>query len=229
MHPQRNISMIVWDLDNTLIDRDAAFRAFFADWLTLHFPAEDIAQRLAFICKIDRSGDGDRPDFCRQVLKHCGLADSGAADLWELFQRELPCYIALDPRVALLLDSFAEIYPMCVATNGGSVLQRAKVRQAGLDRWFPAERIFVSSEIGACKPERAFFDFLLAATPVAPGESLFVGDHIENDIHGAAAAGMQTCWVSLGRHRPATLPADFLVAQVWELGSLLCPPLLPTA
>lgn len=216
--------MITWDLDNTLIDRDAALRAFFESWLGRRLPVEKIAPLLACICSADRSGDGDRLEFCAQALKACGLPRSGAAELWGELQRELPYKVTLDPRVERLLDSLSSIYPMCIVTNGGSTLQRAKVRQAGLDCWFDKSRVFVSAEIGAAKPERAFFDAVLIATSASPSEVLLVGDHPKNDIRGAAACGMQTCWVSLGRARPHALPADYSVERVWELETLLASP-----
>jgi putative hydrolase of the HAD superfamily len=221
MHPQRTISMIAWDLDNTLIDRDAGLRAFFADWLTRRFPSENIAPLLASICAADRSGDGDRMEFCARVLEQCGHPKSGAAELWSELQRELPGRVILDPRVERLLDSLSSIYPMRVATNGGGILQRAKIRAAGLDRWFEKGHVFVSAEIGARKPERAFFDAVLTASSISPTEVLFVGDHPDNDVRAAAACGFQTCWVSLGRVRPDALPADFSVERVWELETLL--------
>lgn len=216
--------MIAWDLDNTLIDRDAALRAFFADWLARRLPGENPAPLLARICAADRSGDGDRMKFCADALELCDMPRSGAAELWDEIQRGLPGRIVLDPRVGRLLDSLSASFPMCIATNGGSTLQRAKIRAAGLDRWFEKGHVFVSAEIGARKPERAFFDFVMASESVSPSEILLVGDHPENDIRGAAACGMQTCWVSLGRTRPDALPADFSVERVWELGPLLSSP-----
>ena len=213
--------MIAWDLDNTLIDRDAALSAFFEGWLARRFRSEDVAPLLASICAADRSGEGDRVEFCAQALERCGLPRSESAELWDELQRELPGKVRLDPRVVRLLDSLSSSCQMCIVTNGGSSLQRAKIQQAGLERWLRSDRIFISGELGAAKPARAFFDSVLTAVAVPPAEVLVVGDHPENDIRGAAACGMQTCWISLGRTRPAALPADFSVGRVWELESLL--------
>jgi putative hydrolase of the HAD superfamily len=216
--------MIAWDLDNTLIDRDAALRAFFAVWLARQLPGQNFDPLLVRICAADRSGDRDRMEFCAEALELCGLPLSRAAELWNEFQHDLPTRIVLDPRVKRLLDSLSANFPMCIATNGGSTLQRAKIRAAGLGRWFENGNVFVSTKIGTKKPERDYFDFILRATSVSPSEVLFVGDHPVNDVCGAAACGMQTCWVSLGRVRPDALPADYSVENVWELESLLSNP-----
>ncbi len=224
MPPQRNISLIAWDLDNTLIDRDAAFRAFFESWLASRLPDGNGSALMASIWVADRSGTRDRLEFCAEVLELCGFPRFGAVGLWEEMQHELPRRMTLDSRVARLLDALAPVYRMVIVTNGGGALQRAKIRHAGLARWFPPEAIFVSGEIGAPKPERAFFDAVLSATGASAAEVLIVGDHLENDIRGAAACGWQTCWVSLGRPWPKDLPVEDGVVRVWELEGRLSPP-----
>lgn len=50
------------------------------------------------------------------------------------------------------------------------------------------DRIVISSEVGWKKPARGFFDALTSKH--APHEVLMVGDDLENDYHGARAAGL---------------------------------------
>ena len=49
-----------------------------------------------------------------------------------------------------------------------------------------------SSEIGTRKPHPAIFERALGALGVEPGEALFVGDRLVQDVQGAAAVGMRT-------------------------------------
>ena len=49
-------------------------------------------------------------------------------------------------------------------------------------------RIMVSSVVGWKKPAQGFFDAILDG--YAPHEVLMVGDDLENDYHGARAAGL---------------------------------------
>ncbi|MGW1432369.1 HAD family hydrolase [Streptomyces sp. NPDC002431] len=58
--------------------------------------------------------------------------------------------------------------------------------------------IGTSDDWGASKPDRAFFDRVAEAVPHAPGEILYVGDRVDNDLRPAVAAGMQTALIRRG-------------------------------
>jgi putative hydrolase of the HAD superfamily len=51
--------------------------------------------------------------------------------------------------------------------------------------------VVTSAEVGAEKPSPRVFQRALAVAGVEPGEALHVGDKIDNDIEGAAAAGVR--------------------------------------
>ncbi len=67
-----------------------------------------------------------------------------------------------------------------------------------------------SEEAGSCKPDKRIFDQALALAGCEPGEALFVGDSIDQDIAGARRAGIRSAllWYRedreppLERHRP---------------------------
>ncbi|MET8826127.1 HAD family hydrolase [Streptomyces sp. NPDC004610] len=58
--------------------------------------------------------------------------------------------------------------------------------------------IGTSDDWGASKPDRAFFDRVAEAVPAEPGEMLYVGDRVDNDIAPARQAGMHTALVRRG-------------------------------
>ncbi|MFC9158677.1 HAD family hydrolase [Streptomyces bauhiniae] len=58
--------------------------------------------------------------------------------------------------------------------------------------------IGTSDDWGASKPDREFFDRVAEAVPAEPGEMLYVGDRVDNDIAPARAAGMHTALVRRG-------------------------------
>jgi len=57
------------------------------------------------------------------------------------------------------------------------------------------ERVFVSSDLGLRKPERAAFNAISQAIGVAPSSIMFFDDTLEN-VRGARAAGMQAVHIS---------------------------------
>ncbi|MCX4740841.1 HAD family hydrolase [Streptomyces antibioticus] len=61
--------------------------------------------------------------------------------------------------------------------------------------------VFYSARTGAVKPEREAFAAVEHASQLRPDELLHVGDSVNADVHGAAAAGWHTVW--LDRHHKA--------------------------
>jgi len=74
------------------------------------------------------------------------------------------------------------------------------------------DRIFVSSELGFRKPERAAFDAVSDTIEVAPRNILFFDDTLEN-VEGARRAALNAVLV--------TRPADLLSAVATVISELL--------
>ena len=92
-----------------------------------------------------------------------------------------------------VLSSLKGHYRMYAVSNGTTVIQNKRLAASGLDRVF--DRIFLSQEIGAEKPNAAFFDACFAALPdVKRDEVLIIGDSLTSDMRGGELAGLQTCW-----------------------------------
>ena len=51
--------------------------------------------------------------------------------------------------------------------------------------------VVTSAEVGAAKPSPRVFERALGIAGVEPGEAIHVGDKVDNDIEGAAAAGIR--------------------------------------
>jgi len=51
--------------------------------------------------------------------------------------------------------------------------------------------VVTSAEVGAAKPSPRVFVRALAIAGVEPGDALHVGDKVDNDVEGAAAAGIR--------------------------------------
>lgn len=79
---------------------------------------------------------------------------------------------------------------------------------------FEADFVASSHGWGVEKPDRAFFDRVVQEAGVAPGEVLYVGDRLDNDVLPAARAGMRTAFLRRGpwgyvhARRPEAAAAD---------------------
>jgi FMN phosphatase YigB (HAD superfamily) len=72
-----------------------------------------------------------------------------------------------------------------------------------LERWakeaaLPADVISSSATLGVRKPDRAFFEGVVALAGAAPAEVVYVGDRVDNDVEPAVAAGLRAIHVRRG-------------------------------
>lgn len=183
------MAAILFDLDDTLVDRAGAF----ARW------ARDFAARAGVdaevLIELDERGYVSRTDFFARVrteYPHVG------EELVTDFADGLPRAVQPHSSVKDALQSLE--VPWAVVTNGSVLRQEAKCQAAGLD--IPVDRLFTSEGVGAAKPDAKIFEVALQVLGVEPEDAWFVGDHPHNDIEGAARVGMRTCWLHHGRSWP---------------------------
>ena len=111
-------------------------------------------------------------------------------------------------------------YRLYLASNGTASVQHGRLQSADLYRYF--EGIFISEELGANKPSRAFFDACFARIlDFAPEKAVMVGDSLTSDILGGKNAGLPTVWVNPG-HKPHTdIVPDYEIESIAQLEQLL--------
>jgi HAD superfamily hydrolase (TIGR01662 family) len=92
----------------------------------------------------------------------------------------------------------------------------------------PADMIATSDDWGVSKPDPAFFRALADAAPCGPGEIIYVGDRIDNDLKPAKEAGMRTAFVRRGpwgyileNHPDMGTAADWRITTLAELPGLV--------
>ena len=115
----------------------------------------------------------DRDNFFEVAYEH--FAEAG---VWELY-----------PEVVDVLEKLRQHFTLAIVSNFDGRL-RVILERLGISKYF--RRVFVSSEIGADKPEPEFFRRALAFLEVQPQDALHVGDDPERDWQAAADAGLST-------------------------------------
>jgi FMN phosphatase YigB (HAD superfamily) len=95
------------------------------------------------------------------------------------------------------VDLYPDVRPCLVALKGkglwlgiaGNQTRRAAELFRALD--LPVDQIVTSGEWGVAKPQADFFDRIIAMAPGRPEQIVYVGDHRDNDIAPAKAAGLR--------------------------------------
>lgn len=113
-----------------------------------------------------------------------------------------------------------------VGVAGNQTARAAELLRA-LD--LPVDGIATSGEWGVAKPAPEFFEQVVGMTPAtAAGDVLYVGDHRDNDVVAAKAAGLRTAlirrgpWGYLWADDPLVRrDADWVIDSLHELPELL--------
>lgn len=112
-----------------------------------------------------------------------------------------------------------------VVVLAGNQPERRTAQLLALD--LPHDRVVTSEELGVEKPDEAFFAALVELAGAAdPGEILYVGDRVDNDVAPATAFGMRTCWLRRGpwgllQDLPDGLEPELSLESLGELSQLL--------
>lgn len=203
------IAAVLFDLDETLLDRTGSLAEFLADQHARfghclgHVPF--ILFRDRFLA-LDARGRTPKSIVYSALLVEFGcsleLADTLLADY-----RDRCCHYAKAfPHVATVLTSLRTYgLKLGIVTNGETEFQTRHINALHLDPLVDA--ILISESEGIRKPDCSLFLRAAARLNVNPASCLFVGDSPEADIFGAHVAGMQTAWFANGITWPSDLPA----------------------
>ncbi len=108
---------------------------------------------------------------------------------------------------------------LALVTNGLKEVQRPRLARSTLSDCF--EHVFISEEIGAAKPARAFFDAVFSALGQPDREQvLIIGDSLSSDIKGGIDYGIDTCWYN-PRGETSRLAITYQINRLEQLLEIL--------
>ncbi|MER7669247.1 HAD family hydrolase [Kitasatospora sp. NPDC096128] len=191
--------LLLFDLDNTLLPRDAAYRAWAQDFLSEHhLPPGD----LDWFVTLDGGGYVPRSTVLSAVRRRYGL-DASVELLLAHFRRGINSHIHCPARnVEALRTARAAGWTLGIVSNGGTRPQLEKIRRTGLgplvDGWV------ISEEADCVKPDPLIFEIAARRCGIRPtgdwtSHTWMVGDHAPADIAGAELAGLRSVWLHHGR------------------------------
>ena len=157
-----------------------------------------------------------------QLFDHLALSLDAAA-FSERYLENLGRAAFLLPEALSTVRALHAHYPMALVTNGLSKVQRARLAGSEIEPFF--SHAFISEEVGAAKPDQAYFTFVFQQLGNPnPAEVLIIGDSLTSDMRGGQDFGIATCWFN-----PAGQPLTDGLAPTYQIAHLsaLLPILIP--
>ncbi|GAA4056305.1 HAD family hydrolase [Nonomuraea soli] len=213
--------LALFDLDNTLVDRLAAFRRWVSEFTQEQGLTPEDA---AWMIDLDADGSTPMDEFFTALRDRFDLSDSPEA-LWKAYRARLPELVTCPPEVLAGLRQLREAgWRLGIVTNGMPDNQTGKIRHAGLaelvDGWA------ISGEERIRKPDARLFRIAAerCGASLADG-GWMVGDDPVMDMVGGHFAGLTTVWIDRGVRpwpvdglRPGHVVADAIGAIKVLLG-----------
>lgn len=189
---------MLFDLDDTLLDRDKAVDNLFL--LVLEKCYEDVSDTvknnmLQKFKEYDKReyGISDKTIVLESLFDEFApkyrLPRNYIQDFWN---ENFPKCFSIDQNTILFLNHIKRHFKVGIITNGSTQRQKAKIINTGLNEYF--DTIIISEEVGFSKPDKRIFELALNKLNVQSEDVLFVGDDLEKDIAGCQNANIKGIW-----------------------------------
>lgn len=212
------VTAVVLDVGETLLDDSREWGAW-ADWIGV--PRHTFSAVLGAVTAAGRDNAETfqyfKPGFDlareRRLREEAGLGEH---------IEDSDLYPDVRPGLARLRE-----LSLWVGVAGNQTARAAELLRAlGL----PVDQVATSGEWGVAKPSLEFFTRVAEMVPDGPDETVYVGDHRDNDVVAAKAAGFRTAlirrgpWGYLWADDPLVRrDADWVIDSLHDLPNLLAP------
>ncbi|MFG2826128.1 HAD family hydrolase [Streptomyces sp. NPDC048434] len=202
------IRAVAFDVGETLISDDRGWGAW-ADWLGVN------RHTLSALVGAVVAQGRDNAEALRLLhpgieveVERAAMERAGRGEVLD----ESDLYPDVRPSLAALRDAGIRVIVAGNQTRRAAELLRA------LD--LPVDALATSGEWGVAKPEPEFFARTVELAGVPAGEVLYVGDHPQNDVAPARAAGLRTAHLRRGPLGHLWADSEDARAADWRVGSL---------
>ena len=226
------IRIILWDLDNTLLDprppERLAIRKCFKDLdlgectdeMLDAYPA--INNKWWTMCeKGEKTKDEILVGRFQEFLSAFGRPIDKAPEFLEDYLDSLGDNIFPIPGALETLRFLKGKVKQYILTNGVWASQRKKLCNSGVI--YIADGVFVSEDVGFEKPEKEIYDKVLDMIGCTDrSEILMVGDSLTTDIQGANNAEIPCCWFNpMLKEKPSDLRIDYEIDEISKVLSII--------
>lgn len=234
----RNVKLLIFDLDNTLIDYGGvtkkAWRLATAECVSkfdLSIDAQEMTNQIIRVNDAIWEDETKRPGgnfsfdelrirIVADALKYFDLEDH---DVIEFLVKQYA--ISKHEAIYVFADVFDTLhllrsrgYLLALLTNGDGQFQREKLRRFDLETLF--DGIFIDGEQGIGKPEKEAYDNVLNYFHLDADEACMIGDHYLWEVAAPKRYGLHAIWVNrgnLGVEGNEMIKADSIIFHISEL------------
>lgn len=211
----------IFDLDDTLLNRDASVKIFvekqydrFHKWLN-HIPKISYIDR--FI-ELDNRGYVWKDKVYQQLVNEFDIEGLTREILLEDYINQFKnCCVPFPHLISMLENLKKRNILLGIITNGKGQFQMDNIQALGIEHYF--EVILISEWEGMKKPDPRIFKKALEEMNVSSYESIFIGDHPENDVKASKNIGMIGIWKKDDQWD--CVQADYIVEDLMEIPSII--------
>jgi putative hydrolase of the HAD superfamily len=214
------IKAVIFDLDETLLDRDQSLRNF-VGWQCrgmLRPYVKDEEKFLARFIELDSNGNVWKDKVYETLRDEFSIGEWSVAELLSVYEN---CFcgfsIAREGVRDALLD-LSRSHKIGLISNGMSPFQERNFRCLGLSTFF--QSVIVSQAVNLRKPDARIFHQGCEELRVEPSEAAYVGDNPVADIRGASDAGLLTVFIPTALH-PVCSFADAICEDMGGLPAVI--------
>ena len=216
------IKTVLFDLDGTLLNRDASVQQFIAaQYQRFNSALGHIPQRnyVARWIELDRRGHVWKDVVYQQLVLEFDITKLSWQDLLHDYETQFIFHcVPFDGLKEMLFCLKQRGYWLGIITNGRGVFQSRAMDGLGITSFF--DTILISEIEGIRKPQSEIFHRALSRLNSVADETVFVGDDSEADVRGAKDAGLKAVWKRNPFHIEPR-EADAVIDELYELPNLL--------
>lgn len=215
------IKAAVFDLDGTLLNRDATLKKFINDQhQRLHKILGHINQEqyLSRFIELDKYGYVWKDKVYQQLITEFGITGMSWQQLLDDYLAHFPAHCVPFPKLIPMLEELKRNgIRIGMITNGYTAFQSSNIRALGIEPYFDA--ILISEKEELRKPDKRIFERAMDRLGSKASEAIFVGDHPLSDVEGSATAGMISVW----KRNPhwKTADAQCIIDELDEIPGLI--------
>lgn len=226
------IKVILWDIDGTLLNFEAAEKVAIRQCFASHGLGACSDEMLKRYSVINRrywealeKGELTKTQVLvgrfKEFFENEGLPVEKAESVNDEYQVRLGDTVVFCDDGYELVEKLRGQVKQAAVTNGTKVAQDKKLSKSRLIELL--DDVFISDVLGVEKPNIGFFDIVFERIgDYKKEEILIVGDSLTSDIRGGNNAGILTCWYNPKKlENTKGVHVDYEITNLWEIEQIL--------